>query len=158
IAEKQMVLTPLAELAKVAALFPAEPPVTPVTQLPVAEPGPLTAINGNSTLVAGTVNPFTTDNHGFVADLNGHIVFVGGPFQPSAVNAVGPGGKATGQAQGSPAFTAPPFVNRDPWTILPEGKGGTGGAVRGGDDEWFVGFVTETGPPGEQAAAWIARR
>jgi hypothetical protein len=50
-----------------------------------------------------------------------------------------------------------PFFSGEQPTPLPTGNGGTGGAVRGGDSKWFVGFVSLAKRPFEQAAAWFRK-
>jgi hypothetical protein len=150
IAEKQKALTTLAELAKIVALIPGEPPPTPVGFEPLFAPGPLTAINGNSTLFAGTPNPGTPDSKAFVVDIGGRVIFLSPP--PNTAFAFGPNNALGGESQGDPALWPNPFD--DPFSaLLPEGDA-TGGAVRGGSDAWFVGFVSLNRAPFEQAAAW----
>jgi hypothetical protein len=165
IAEKEKVLTALTELAIVAAIFPDEPPTTPVTQPPTpVEPPTLppnavfvpAAINSNSTEVAGTENPGTPDSTAAVFDETTGRFIVEGPAG-SSLDAFGPGGTVGGQVQGSPGFVSSPFFSGEQPTLLPTGQGGTGGDVRGGDSKWFVGFVSLAKRPFEQAAAWFRK-
>jgi hypothetical protein len=150
------------------ALIAAEPPPTPVTNPPTPVPtldeAPsippdevfgLTASNSNSTQFVGTLNPGTPNERLFVVDAFGHIVSFGPPA--SAGFAFGPMDAVGGMFQGGPAFESPPFFSDKQPTPLAMGNGATGGAVRGGDTKWFVGFVSLARQPFERAAAWLAR-
>jgi hypothetical protein len=149
IATKRQALSTLTELAKFAAVIPSEPPPTPVTQPPLdLGVGEALAISSRTGAIAGTQDPSTPGSRGFVCQ-NGRLAFLGPPG--SAFFAFGPSGSVGGQLNGQPIML--PSV-AGPLTALPKGNA-TGGAVRAGDLDLFVGFVDQRAAPFERAATWF---